>query len=80
MTTKRYTDGVKQFGWAPFHGRLWQRNYYEHIIRDERALDRIREYIVSNPLRWAFDRENLQRTGVDEFDIWLERDSKNKGR
>lgn len=37
---------------------VWQRNYYEHIIRDERALGRIREYIVNNPLQWALDREN----------------------
>jgi len=37
---------------------LWQRNYYEHIIRNETSLLRIREYIVNNPLQWAFDREN----------------------
>jgi REP element-mobilizing transposase RayT len=61
MTTKRYADGVKQAGWATFRGRLWQRNYYEHIIRDEPALDRIRRYIDENPLRWAFDAENPQR-------------------
>ena len=61
MTTKRYADGVKQAGWATFQGRLWQRNYYEHIIRDEPALDRIRRYIDENPLRWAFDAENPQR-------------------
>ena len=36
----------------------WQRNYYEHIIRHERELNRIREYIVHNPLRWALDEEN----------------------
>jgi REP element-mobilizing transposase RayT len=37
---------------------VWQRNYYEHIIRDEDELSRIREYIVNNPLQWAVDREN----------------------
>jgi REP element-mobilizing transposase RayT len=37
---------------------VWQRNYYEHIIREERDLDRIREYIVSNPNNWLHDREN----------------------
>jgi REP element-mobilizing transposase RayT len=37
---------------------LWQRNYYEHIIRDERELWMIREYIRTNPQRWGFDREN----------------------
>ncbi len=37
---------------------VWQRNYYEHIIRDESSLARIREYIENNPLQWALDREN----------------------
>jgi len=37
---------------------VWQRNYYEHIIRNEESLHRIREYIVNNPLQWEFDREN----------------------
>lgn len=58
MTTKRYADGVKQSGWLPFPGRLWQRGYYEHIIRNEESLGRIRAYIEANPLAWALDREN----------------------
>jgi len=33
LTTKRHTDGVKQLGWTPYNGRVWQRSYYEHIIR-----------------------------------------------
>lgn len=37
---------------------VWQRNYYEHIIRNESTLHRIRDYIVNNPLQWAVDREN----------------------
>ena len=37
---------------------LWQRNYYEHIIRNEDELNRIREYIVNNPARWAEDEDN----------------------
>ena len=37
---------------------VWQRNYYEHIIRDEASLHGIREYIANNPLQWALDREN----------------------
>ena len=36
----------------------WQRNYYEHVIRSEESLNRIRQYIIDNPARWAFDREN----------------------
>jgi REP element-mobilizing transposase RayT len=38
--------------------RLWQRNYYEHIIRTEDELNRLREYIIDNPTQWAFDNEN----------------------
>ncbi len=44
LTTKRDTDGVKQEAWTPFAVRLWQRNYYEHIIRNEESLIRIRDY------------------------------------
>ncbi|MGD9488190.1 MAG: transposase [Calditrichaceae bacterium] len=36
--------------------RLWQRNYYEHIIRDENELNRIRQYIIENPLKWQDDK------------------------
>jgi hypothetical protein len=37
---------------------VWQRNYYEGVIRDERELSRAREYIVNNPLKWQLDKEN----------------------
>jgi putative transposase len=37
---------------------VWQRNYYEHVIRKDESLDKIREYIETNPLRWALDKEN----------------------
>jgi len=40
---------------------VWQRNYYEHIIRDEFSLSRIRQYITENPARWDADREHPQR-------------------
>ena len=39
--------------------KLWQRNYYEHIVRNERSLVAIREYISSNPLNWAEDPDNV---------------------
>jgi len=55
MTTKKYTDGVKQNGWQPFPTKLWQRNYYEHIIRNEVAYLKIAEYIQTNPQRWEED-------------------------
>ena len=44
---------------------VWQRNYYEHIIRTERALRAIRRYIIENPLRWHLDRYNPHATGRD---------------
>ena len=37
---------------------VWQRNYYEHVIRNARQLHRIRRYIEANPANWAVDREN----------------------
>lgn len=42
--------------------KVWQRNYYEHIIRNDRSLEQIREYIETNPIRWEMDRENPNRT------------------
>jgi REP element-mobilizing transposase RayT len=40
MTTNEYIRHVKQNGWRPFNGKLWQRNYYEHIIRNEKEQKR----------------------------------------
>lgn len=51
--------------------RYWQRGYYEHIVRDDKSLSRIREYIANNPLRWELDRENFHASGQDDFDRWL---------
>ena len=52
--------------------RVWQRNYYERIIRDQRALNAIRRYILNNPWRWHLDRYNPDATGPDPWarDIW----------
>jgi REP element-mobilizing transposase RayT len=58
MSTNAYIRGVRATGWPPFQIRLWQRNYYEHVIRGEESLNRIRQYILDNPTRWEFDREN----------------------
>jgi REP element-mobilizing transposase RayT len=61
LATIGYIGGVKANGWPEFRGRLWQRNYYEHIIRDETALNRVRRYVDDNPARWEFDDENPQK-------------------
>ena len=52
-------------------GEVWQRGFYEHVIRDDESLHRIRDYIMHNPLNWEFDRENLDRKGEDKFYRWL---------
>ena len=46
---------IHQRGLSEFQ---WQRNYYDHIIRNEKELDKIRKYIVENPLKWELDRNN----------------------
>jgi putative transposase len=45
-------EGVHNNNWHPFYKRLWQRGYYENIIRNENDLNRIREYIINNPTTW----------------------------
>ena len=55
MTTNAYIRGVNERAWKGLAGRLWQRNYYEHIIRDEAAYLKIAEYIQTDPQRWQED-------------------------
>ncbi|MGF1613691.1 MAG: transposase, partial [Gammaproteobacteria bacterium] len=50
--------------------RVWQRNYYDHIIRNDESLNRIRQYILDNPARWAMDRENPLATMPEAEDAW----------
>ena len=56
MSTNEYICGVKQLGWPPFDRKLWQRNYYEHIIRDDISLQTIAYYIINNPAQWRNDK------------------------
>ena len=58
MTTNEYIRGVKNLGWQPFDRRLWQRNYYEHIIRNQQDWERIHDYIEANPANWEKDVEH----------------------
>lgn len=64
LTTVEYVCGIKTMGWQRFPGKIWQRNYYEHIIRNETDLARIREYIENNPIQWALDSENPINVGA----------------
>ena len=65
MTTNEYIRNVKRVAtqgnpnsndWLRFKGKLWQRNYYEHIIRDEQSYERIANYIINNPAKWNDDK------------------------
>lgn len=55
MTTNAYIRGVNERGWQPFEKRFWQRNYYERVIRNERELVAIAQYIADNPRQWSSD-------------------------
>lgn len=56
MTTNYYIRGVKQNDWAPFERKLWQRNYWEHIIRTPDEYQNITQYIINNPQQWENDK------------------------
>ena len=43
-------------------GPIFQRNYFERVIRNESEADRIRQYIIDNPARWLEDPENGNRS------------------
>jgi len=56
IVTVKYIHGVKKMNWQPFNRKLWQRNYYEHIIRDEKSYHTISNYIINNPSNWTTDK------------------------
>lgn len=58
MTTNEYIRGVKEKRYKPFEKRLWQENYHDHIIRDEKDYMRIQKYIIENPILWNRDYYN----------------------
>ena len=58
MTTNEYIRGVKSKNWERFNKKLWQRDYWEHIIRDHAEYERIANYIVQNPTKWENDKLN----------------------
>jgi len=59
MTTNAYIRGVRDNGWPRFNRKLWQRNYYENIIRTPDAYEKISNYIVNNPEKWKDDMFHL---------------------
>jgi len=56
MSTNEYIRNVKNNNWKRFDGKLWQRNYWEHIIRNEKSYNTIAEYIKNNPDNWDKDK------------------------
>ena len=70
LTTRDYASGVSSHGWQPFEDRLWQRNYHEHIVRNERELKNIRQYVANNPFQWAHDRENPEAHIIPNKEPW----------
>ena len=58
ISTHEYAMNVYANKWRPFPGKLWQRNYYERIIRNEIEMNRIRQYIINNPSQWENDENN----------------------
>lgn len=55
MTTNEYIRNIKNNNWKPFETKLWHRNYYEHIIKNENEYENIYNYITNNPLNWQND-------------------------
>jgi REP element-mobilizing transposase RayT len=55
LTTNSYIKGVHRKNWMLFEKKLWQRNYYEHVIRNEKSYVSLSEYINNNPLKWEED-------------------------
>lgn len=56
LTTHAYMQEVKVGHFLPFKRRVWHRGYYEHIVRNEEDLARIREYIANNPIQWELEK------------------------
>jgi len=56
MTTNEYAHNVKTMGWLPFGKKLWQRNYYERVVRDDAECARIEKYIRDNPVAWKYSK------------------------
>jgi len=71
FTTNEYSKRVKQSNWPAFSRRLWQTNYFEHIIRDDQSLQSIRYYIENNPARWMNDIENPAGDGTDNVERFI---------
>jgi len=59
QTQREYRRGVNLHNWKPYQGRLWQRGFWDRIIRNEKDLQAHREYIYNNATKWHLDH-NIQ--------------------
>ncbi|MCF6174430.1 MAG: hypothetical protein L3J71_01545 [Victivallaceae bacterium] len=78
IVTVEYIRGVNNENWQRFNGKLWQRNYWEHIIRNENEYLRISQYITNNPKKWALDKLNggtgnmvMEEIAEYNSEIWM---------
>ncbi len=71
--TVQYCAGVRTAGWPAFDRSLWQRGFYDRIIRNDNEYQRILDYIHGNPGRWQLDRLNPEPKGIDPFDGCLDK-------
>lgn len=62
ITTVEYIRGIKTSHWQDFGSKLWQRNYWEHVIRNEQSLNDIAQYIINNPRNWQMDKLRPKET------------------
>ena len=49
-----------------YNKKIWQPRFYDRIIRNEKELNKIRKYIINNPLKWQYDKENLNNIPIEE--------------
>ena len=59
LTTNSYLRSIKGKECTHGYNKLWQRNYYDHIIRNQHSYDYIANYIFTNPQRWGYDKLNI---------------------
>ena len=59
LSTNRYLNSLKGRGCSHANNKLWQRNYFDHIIRNQHSYDYIANYIFANPQRWKYDKLNI---------------------
>ena len=53
---QRFRAGVQSKGWRPYQGRIWQSGFHDHIVRNEKDLETLRQYVASNVESWEKDR------------------------